>query len=66
MTVYLCYNNGPNCEAGNATQTLEVDGEVWTTGWSTEWGQGTWYASVEQADAAGNVGTSPVFGPFAS
>ena len=66
VTVFLCYNAGPTCDAGNVTQTFSVTGATWTTGWSSQWGRGTWYASAEQTDAAGNVGTSPVFGPFTS
>ncbi len=66
VTVFLCYNAGPTCDAGNATQTFSVTGATWTTGWSSQWGRGTWYASAEQTDAAGNVGTSPVFGPLTS
>jgi hypothetical protein len=70
LTVYLCYNVGPSCDAGNATQTftnVAVDATgVWQTAWTTQWNQGTWYASATQADPAGNVGTSAVFGPYTS
>ncbi len=66
VTVFLCFNGGPTCDASTATQTFTVSGASWTTGWSSQLGRGTWYASAEQTDAAGNVGTSPVFGPFNS
>lgn len=68
MTVYLC-SAEPSCDANSATQTFTnvavgANG-TWLTGWSAQ-AQGTWYASATQADAAGNVGTSEVFGPVAN
>ena len=67
VTVFLCDNLGPSCDATNATQTftnVAVDANgTWQTGWSIQ-GQGTWYASATQTDAAGNVGTSPMLGPI--
>ena len=69
-TVYLCYNVGPPCDASNATQvftnvSVAANG-TWQTGWSSNGSQGTWYASATQTDAAGNVGTSAVNGPYAN
>ena len=70
LTVYLCYGSGPSCDSSNATSTFTdvavgADG-TWLTGWSSYEFTGTWYASATQTDAAGNVGTSSVFGPHAS
>jgi hypothetical protein len=68
LTVYLCYGSGPSCDSSNATSTftnvaVAADG-TWLTGWSSYQLTGTWFASATQTDAAGNVGTSSVFGPF--
>jgi hypothetical protein len=70
VTVYLCYNDGPPCDAGNATQTFTNvsvgAGGTWQTGWSSSGSQGTWYARATQTDPAGNMGTSDTFGPYAN
>jgi hypothetical protein len=70
VTVYLCSRAVPVCDSSNATLTLagvavSASG-TWQTGWSPWAGQGTWIAGATQTDAAGNVGTSNVFGPFSS
>jgi hypothetical protein len=68
VTVYLC-SGQPTCNVSTATQTFTnvtvgATG-AWLTGWSIQ-GQGSWYASATQTDAAGNVGTSAVLGPVAN
>jgi hypothetical protein len=66
VTVYLCKNVGPPCDAATSTQTftnVSISTGSWTTGWSAQGTQGTWYSSATQTDAVGNIGTSGVFGP---
>jgi hypothetical protein len=66
VTVYLCTT--PACGASAAVATFAnvsvATGGSWTTGWSPTGLAGDIYAVATQADAVGNVGTSPVFGPF--
>ena len=67
VTVYVCTNVGPPCNASNATQTIAdvaVSGGTWDTGWVGASGTGTWYASATQADSLGNIGQSNLFGPI--
>ena len=70
VTVYLCANSGSPCDASSADRTF-TNVAVGTNGtWRTNYGtvalRGDWYARAVQADAAGNLGSSDVFGPVAN
>ena len=67
VTVYLCTSS--NCTPGTAAAQPLTGTPSGSGSWSVAWWfatSGTWYAVATQTDAAGNVGTSGVYGPFSN